>query len=95
MPKAKEPGLRGSFFVPDTNDLRPDIHHPEDREGDGREVLRYATGPVQFCPDYVADDSSIATSPASAQFTAGLPTRKRAEKSRDEGFPMVEGIRRP
>jgi hypothetical protein len=90
--KANEPGFR-KLFVPDAGDMRPSARHPEDREGDGRDGLKYATGSVDFCQDFRSDSSTVSTSPASARFTPGMPTRKPRE-SKDEGIEIQMGIPR-
>jgi hypothetical protein len=95
MPKAKEPGLRGDVWIPDTNDLRPSQRTPMEREGEGRNALRYAHGDPAFAERFgPAVDDSPATSPASGRFTAGLPKRPPKAIEGDEESIIQQGQKR-
>lgn len=76
------------------NELRPNQRNPSDREGEGREILKYAQ-PNMMVQDFNDTSDYPSRSPARATWTPGLPSRAK-KKPGDEGASTIQvGIRRP
>jgi hypothetical protein len=85
-----EKGPLPNRYVPGHNELRPTEGNPAEREGDGREKLRYAQ-PNQMVHDYGSDtDGYPSVAPASARYTRGLPARPVRSRDTDDDAPTIQ-----